>query len=177
MKFPDTDQKSFISSLASGNESWGGGRDPSESPRKSLLLSPWIGRCRIEVDVLRSWSPPRGLIRPSAAGKNKFSSFWEKYYFLSHWVFSSRFPMRPSFPTPQCLQPISHPSKFPPRTKRFQGTIQVRLSFQIDGFLTGLSQKQGNTEPNGMIGRLKGSPKRLSHWVFPSDKRSCMFRR
>ena len=34
-------------------------------------------------------------------------------------LFSSRFPMRPSFPTPQCL----------------------RLSFQIDGFLTGFSQK------------------------------------
>ena len=49
--------------------------------------------------------------------------------------------MRPSFPTPQCLQPICHPSKFPPRTKRIQGTIQKKLSFQIDGFLTGLSQK------------------------------------
>ena len=55
--------------------------------------------------------------------------------------------MRPSFPTPQCLQPICHPSKLTPRLKRIPGTIQVRLSFQIDGFLTGLSQKYGNTHP------------------------------
>ena len=73
----------------------------------------------------------------------------EKYNFhflgeispLLHWVFSSRFQMRPSIPTPQCLQPVRHPSKFPPRAKRIRGTIQVRLSFQIDGFFTGLSQK------------------------------------
>ena len=55
--------------------------------------------------------------------------------------------MRPSSPTPQGLQPICHPSKFTPRTKRIRGTIQVRLSSHIDGFLTGLSQKQGNTQP------------------------------
>ena len=48
--------------------------------------------------------------------------------------------MRPSFPTPQGLQPVRHPSKFTPRTMRIQGTIQVRLSFQTDGFLTGPSQ-------------------------------------
>ena len=35
MKRPDMDQKSFIASPASGNESGGGGRDPSDSPRKS----------------------------------------------------------------------------------------------------------------------------------------------
>ena len=55
--------------------------------------------------------------------------------------------MRPSFPTPQCLQPLRHPSKFTQRTMRIRGTIQVRLSFQIDGFLTGPSQRQGNTQP------------------------------
>ncbi len=54
---------------ASGSESWGCGRDPSDSPRKSILLSPWIGRCRTKVDVLSSWSLPGGLIRPSAIGK------------------------------------------------------------------------------------------------------------
>ena len=42
---------------------------PSDSPRKSILLSPWIGRCRTKVDVLRSWSLPGFLIRPSAIGK------------------------------------------------------------------------------------------------------------
>ena len=44
--------------------------------------------------------------------------------------------MRPSFPTPQGLRSVRHPSKIPPRTMRIRGTIQVRLSFQIDGFLT-----------------------------------------
>ena len=55
--------------------------------------------------------------------------------------------MRPSSPTPQGLQPVRHPSKFPPRTKRIRGTIQVRRSFQIDGFLTGPSQFQDDTQP------------------------------
>ena len=47
-------------------------------------------------------------------------------------LFLSRFPMRPSSPKPQGVQPLCHPSKFNPRTKRIQVTIQVRLSFQID---------------------------------------------
>ena len=55
--------------------------------------------------------------------------------------------MRPSFPTPQGLQPVRHPSKFLPRTLRIRGTMQVRLSFQIDGFLTGPSQFLGDTQP------------------------------
>ena len=55
--------------------------------------------------------------------------------------------MRPTFPTRQCLQPLCHPSKFSPRTKRIRGTIQVRLSFQIEGFLTGPSQFLGDTQP------------------------------
>ena len=33
------------------------------------LFFPWIGRCRIKVDVLNFWSPPRLLIRPSTIGK------------------------------------------------------------------------------------------------------------
>ena len=84
------------------------------------VLSPRIGCSRIKVDVLSSWSPPESLFRPTAA------------------VFQSRF-MRPSFPTLQCLQPMCHPSKFSPRTKRIQGTIQLRFSFHNDGFLTGFS--------------------------------------
>ena len=55
--------------------------------------------------------------------------------------------MRPSFQTPQGVQPVRHPSKFPPRTKRIRGTIQVRFSFQIDGFLTDSSQFWGDTQP------------------------------
>ena len=55
--------------------------------------------------------------------------------------------MRPSFPTPQGLQSGRHPSKFPPRTERIPGTIQVKLSFQIDGFVTDPSQLQDDTQP------------------------------
>ena len=140
MKFPDMDQKSFIASPASGSESWGGGRDPSDSPTKSTWPSPWIGCSRIKVDVLSSWSPPAKFIRPSATGKWIFHFLWV-ILLPVHCVFQSRFLMRPSFPTSQCLQLLSHPSKFPPCTRRIRETIQVRLSFQIDGFLTGLSQK------------------------------------
>ena len=35
---------------------------------------------------------------------------------------------------------VRHPSKLHPRRGRIRGTIQVRLSFQIDGFLTDPSQ-------------------------------------
>ena len=55
--------------------------------------------------------------------------------------------MRPSSPTPQGLRPVRHHSKFTPRTKRIRGTIKVRLSFQIEGFLTGPSQFLGDTQP------------------------------
>ena len=69
-----------------------------------------------------------------------FHFLWEILLPL-HWVFLSRFPMLPSFPTPQGLRSVRHPSKFSPHRERIRGTIQVRLSFQIDGFLTGLSQR------------------------------------
>ena len=48
--------------------------------------------------------------------------------------------MRPSFATPQGLRSVRHPSKFSLRTERIRGTIQVRLSFKIDGFLIDPSQ-------------------------------------
>ena len=55
--------------------------------------------------------------------------------------------MRPSFPSPQGLRSVRHPSKFTPRTERIRGTIQVRLSVQVDRFLTGLSQRWCDTQP------------------------------
>ena len=65
--------------------------------------------------------------------ENGFSIFFGNT--TLHWVFWSRIP------TPQCLQPLCHPSKFPPRTERIQGPILVRRSLQIHEFLTGLSQR------------------------------------
>ena len=132
--------KSLTASPIPGNESWGCGRDPSDSPRKSMLLSPWVGRCRTKVDVLRSWSPPRVWFIHLRLEKS-FSFFIGKYHLFRIESFWVDFLMRPSFPTPQCLQPICHPFKFTPRTERIQGTIQVRLSVKIDGFWTGPSQK------------------------------------
>ena len=54
--------------------------------------------------------------------------------------------MRPSSPTPQGLRPVRHPYKFPPRRERIRGTIKVKFSFQIDGFLTDPSQLQCDTQ-------------------------------
>ena len=66
--------------------------------------------------------------------------------------------MRLSFSNPQGLQPVRHPSKFSPRTERIQGTIQVRLSFQIDGFLTGTKRNDRS---------FKWFPKTSLVWSFP----------
>ena len=61
--------------------------------------------------------------------------------------------MRPSSPTPQGLRSVRPPSKYPARTMRIRGTIQVRLSFQLDGFLTGPSQLKGKTQPMNQMGQ------------------------
>ena len=47
----------------------------------------------------------------------------------------------------QGLRSVRHFSKFPPRTERIRGTIQVRRSFQIDGFVTDPSQLWCDTQP------------------------------
>ena len=101
---------------------------------------------RIKVDVLSSWSPRTNFIRPSATGNMNYL-FWVKYYFLCVESFCVDFRC---FHFLQFLKVCDHNvtlSKFPPRTERVQGIIQVRLSFQTDGFLTGPSQLQGDTQP------------------------------
>ena len=60
------------------------------------------------------------MIDSSICGwKNKNFHFLWEILLLLHNVFQSRFLMRPSFPTPQCLEPICHPSKFPPAYKAY----------------------------------------------------------
>ena len=76
----------------------------------------------------------------------EFSIFGVKYYFLcseSLWV---DFRCVHRF---QLLNVFNHYVTLPfsPRTERIQGTIQVRLSFQIERFLTGVSQRKGITQP------------------------------
>ena len=75
--------------------------------------------------------------------------------------------MRPSFPTPQGLQPVRHPSKISPRTMRIRGTIHVRLSFQNDGFFTGPSQFLGNTQP------LNKRNNRSFEWLPKTSLKRC----
>ena len=112
----------------------------------SLTTSPnWV--VPYQSDVLSSWSPPTNFIRPSATGNMKFPFFgWERLLPL-HWVFWVDLRCVHRFQLLKvCDQYVTLPNSTP-RTERIQGTIQVRLSFQIDGFLTGLSQRQGNTQP------------------------------
>ena len=156
MKFPYMDQKSFIASPASGNESW-----KSKKVNSTLSLNwsmPYQGGCfQVLISSRCFWFVHLRL-------EKKILLVWDISP-LSHWVFSNRFPMRPSCPTPQGLRPVRHPSKFTPRTERIRGTILVRLYLQIDGFLTGPFAARRmilNHEPNGTIGPLNGCPKRLS---------------
>ena len=112
-----------------GNESWGGGRDPSDSPRKPTWLSPRIGRSCIKVDVLSSWSPPGSLIRPSTAGNIYFSIFIGKYHILCIESFRVDFRCVHRFQFVNvCNQYVTLPNSSP-RTERIRGTIQVRLFF------------------------------------------------
>ena len=162
VKFPEMDQKSFRASPASRSESWGSGVETLLILQENLFdllleLGGPVSRWMFSVpDLLQ-----QNLILPL------------------HWVFLSRFPMLPSFPTPQGLRSVRHPSIFPPRTERIQGTIQVRLfSKLMDSWLVFSRDRVYSTnEPTGMIAPSKGSPKRLSYGLFPSDKRSWMFRR
>ena len=153
---------------ASGNESWGCGRDPSASPRKSTLLSPWIGRSRTKVDVFRSWSLPGSFDSSICDWKNEFSLFG-KYHLFRIESFPSRFPMRSSSPTPRGLRSVRHPSKFPPAYRAYpRNNPEVRLSFQIDGFLTWSFAVLGwcsTNEPNGIIGPFKWLAQNVFHWA------------
>ena len=78
--------------------------------------------------------------------KNKFS-LSGKYHLFRIESFRVDFRTRPSSPTPQGLLSVRHPSKFSPRRERIRGTIQVKLSFQIDGFATDPSQLSYDTQP------------------------------
>ena len=113
-------------------------------------------------------------------GKWIFLFFFWEILLPSHWVFLSRFLMRPSLPTPQCLQPSCHPSKFHRRAESIQENNPGKTFFPnwwiLDWSFAEIGYNSTN-EPNGMIGPSNGSPKRLSFGVFPSDKRSWMFRR
>ena len=163
MKLPDMDQKSCIASPATGSESWGGGRDPFDSPIKSMLHSPWIGRCRTKVDVLSSWSPPGVLIRPSEIGKSKFSLFG-KYHLFRIESFRVDFRCVHRFQLLKvCDQYVTLPNSLRvqsvsgnnPGTTVFPNSWILDWSFEIIGWYS-------TNEPKGITGPPNGCPKRLS---------------
>ena len=132
----------FLLSPSYHDESWRGvEEDPSDSPRRFPCSFPRSGRSRIEVDVLRTWSPPESFYCSVFDWENiMVSPFWALTLPL-HWVFLHRFQMRPSFPVPQCLRPKCLLSRFSPRATHIQGTYLVRLPGRTDEVATGLSQK------------------------------------
>ncbi len=137
LKLPDMDQKSFIASPASGSESWGCGKDPSDSPRKSM----WLSLLEL-VDAVSRWmfSGP-DLLQGFwfVHWKSKFSLFG-KYHLFRIEFFRVDFRCVHRFQQLKvCDQYVTLPN-FPPRRERIRGSIQEKLSFQIDGCVTGPSQ-------------------------------------
>ena len=73
--------------------------------------------------------------------ENKFSSFFGKNHLFRIESLRIDFRCVHSNSSMSAMQQNMLPFQILPRTMRIQGTIQVRLSFQTDGFLTDLSQK------------------------------------
>ena len=113
-------------------------------------------------NVLSSWSPPRVLIRPSAIGKINSPCSWNITSFAL--VFSSRFPMRPSSPTPQGLRSVRHPFQIPPAYRAYPRNNPGKTFFPnwwIRDWSFAVIGWYSTNEPNGIIGPLNGCPKRL----------------
>ena len=145
--FPDMDQKTFIASPASGNESWGCRRDPSDSPRKSTWRSPRIDRCRVKGGCSQILISSKKFDSSILRLENKFSFFFGKYHLFrieSFWV---------DFRCVRRFQLLNVCNQYVtlPNSHRVQCVSEeqssVRLSFIIGGFLTGPSQLQGDTQP------------------------------
>ena len=163
MKFPNMDPKSFI---------------PSDSPRKSLWLSPRIGRSRIG-GCSQFLISSRKIDSSICGWKNEFSIFFGKDH-LSHWVFfwvdfrcvhrlqlllvCNQYVTLPNSPAYKAY-PRNNPGK-----TFFPNWWILDWSFAEIGYYS-------TNEPNGMIGPLNGFPKRLTYKVFPTDMSSWIFRR
>ena len=176
MKLPDMDQKSFIASPATGNESWGCGRDPSDSPRKSMWLSPWIGGCRTKVDVLSSWSPPWCFDSSIFDWKNKFSLFGKHHVFriesfrVDFWCVHrlqllkvcDQYVTLPNSPPP----PLKSASEEQSRNTFFPNWWIRDCSFAVIGWCS-------TNEPSGTIGFFEWLPKTSFKWCLPIRQEIC----
>ena len=118
----------------------------------------WFSK-KIKVTISLNWSLPyRGgcsevlissnkFYSPICDWKNKLSFFFGEYHLFRIESFRVDFRCVHRLQFLNVCNQLRHPSTFLPRTMRIRGTIQVRLSFQIDGFLSCPSQLQGDTQP------------------------------
>ena len=154
------------------------GGDPSDSPRKSWWLSPRIGWFRIKVDVFSAWSPPNGFTVPSATGKMNTSPLLGKItsfaLSLLLWI-SDASIVSSSSTSSTIMSPFQIPSAYRAYSRKIPGN-PFFPNWWIRDWSCGDIGWYSTKETKGIIGPLNGSPKRLSYGVFPSDKRSWIFR-
>ena len=164
-------QKSFFASSSSRVECSSildGVYHSSELPRRTSRSSPRSGRSRVNVDVLRRCPLPKILTVPSATWKMKFPLLCGV---------NTSFALSLSGVEFRCVHLLQffhvrdHNVSFPDSSReKMPNWCSRDLSFAEIGWYSTIA-------PNGITGPLKGIPNRLSCGVFPSDKRSWMFRR
>ena len=138
MKFPDMTQRTFIAFLIYGSES----RDEGEGEFSSLNLDiPYQDGCS---QFLISSNKIYSSI---CDWKNFFFHFLSEKLLPLRGVFLSRYPIRVSFPTPQCQLSLCYSFKFHPCTVRIQGTNSEKdFLSKFWWILDGFSQKCGNSQ-------------------------------
>ena len=143
MKSPSIDQKSFRASASSFASSigWDFSEFTWRSSLRSSLLTGWS---RHRVASRTPWSLPDDFAVPSAIWNlKKLTPLWRQYFF---YIDSSRWRVHAFQFLHVCDQNISFPNS-PPRTMHIWRILQVKLSYQIDGALTGLLKKSDDIQP------------------------------
>ena len=178
MNSPVIVRKSLLASSSSRVESsWSlvGECNSSDLPWRISCSSPRSGRSRVKVDVLRRCSHPKILTVPSATGNVKFPLHGVNTSFalsLLAWTpdasicsnssmsatVMSPFQMLPAYKTEECSW-----QDFEPNWCRLDWSFG-----ELGWYLT--------IAPNGITGPLNGIPNSLSYGVFPSERRSWVFR-
>ena len=185
MKSPVVDQKSVLASASSRVESsWRGfgEESSSDSPPETSCSSLRPGRSLIKVDGRWRLSPPGVLTVPSATGNVKLSPFVSVHtpfafepsvvdfwcvHFLQFFYVCDHNVSFPDSPRAQC---ITEEQRNTPGKTFGRNWCNRNMSFAEVGWYS-------RSAPNGITSPLNAIPNRLSCGVFPSDKRSWMFRR
>ena len=164
------DQKSFLASPSSGDESWNGvEEDPSDSLERFPCSSPRSGLSRIKVDVLRTRSLPESLTVPSATKKKTLHHFWAFYtsfvLSLPAWIpdasILSNSSMSATVMSPFQIPPACNAY---PRKKTWQHfrteLMQSRQVFSRKGVIFYHRSNRNNTGPSN------GTPNHLSKLIL-----------